>query len=62
VSAETGIHQGTLRHWRAANDGRGPESFTLGRKVMYRRSEVERWIAEQVQATRRGGKSSTAVA
>lgn len=53
VAAETGIPAATLRYWRHADTG--PASFTLGRRVVYRRSEVERWIAEQEQATRRGG-------
>ena len=53
VSEETGIPAATLRYWRHANIG--PASFSLGKRVVYRRSEVERWIAEQEQATRRGG-------
>ncbi|AUH69785.1 MULTISPECIES: helix-turn-helix transcriptional regulator [Gordonia] len=43
----------TLRYWRHAN--RGPASFVLGTKVLYRKSEIERWIAEQEAATTRGG-------
>lgn len=53
VSQETGINPGTLRYWRSTNQG--PASFSLGKRVVYRRSEVERWIAEQERATRRGG-------
>jgi predicted DNA-binding transcriptional regulator AlpA len=53
VSELTGVPLGTLRYWRHAD--LGPASFTLGRRVVYRRSEVERWIAEQEAATRRGG-------
>jgi DNA-binding transcriptional MerR regulator len=53
VAGETGIPAATLRYWRHADIG--PASFTLGRRVVYRRAEVERWIAEQEQATRRGG-------
>ena len=53
VSKLTGVPVGTLRYWRHANVG--PASFTLGRRVVYRRVEVERWIAEQEAATRRGG-------
>jgi predicted DNA-binding transcriptional regulator AlpA len=53
VSELTGVPVGTLRYWRHAN--LGPASFTLGRRVVYRRNEVERWIAEQEAATRRGG-------
>lgn len=53
VSEEIGINPGTLRYWRSTNQG--PPSFTLGKRVVYRRSELEKWIAEQEQATRRGG-------
>jgi predicted DNA-binding transcriptional regulator AlpA len=53
VSETTGIPVGTLRFWRHTNQG--PASFSLGKKVVYRRSELEAWIAEQEAATRRGG-------
>lgn len=53
VSEVTGVPVGTLRYWRHAD--LGPASFTLGRRVVYRRAEVERWITEQEQATSRGG-------
>jgi len=53
VSKITGVPVATLRYWRHA--GQGPASFTFGRRVVYRRSEIERWIAEQEEATRRGG-------
>ena len=53
VSDETGVPVGTLRYWRHA--GTGPESFKLGRRVVYRRSAVEAWIATQELATTRGG-------
>lgn len=55
VEKEYGINAGTLRFWRSTDQG--PASFTLGPRgrVVYRRSEVERWLAEQEQATRRGG-------
>jgi hypothetical protein len=44
---------GTLRQWR--HRGVGPRSFRLAGKVVYRRSDVEAWIAEQEQATAAGG-------
>lgn len=49
------FNQGTLRFWRHSDQG--PASFTVGPRgrVVYRRSEVERWLAEQENATRRGG-------
>jgi predicted DNA-binding transcriptional regulator AlpA len=55
VAEEFGLNAGTLRYWRSTDQG--PASFTLGPRgrVVYRRSEVERWIAEQEKATRRGG-------
>ncbi|XAM35599.1 DNA-binding protein [Mycobacterium tuberculosis] len=30
-----------------------PASFTLGRRVVYRRDEVSRWISKRESATRR---------
>lgn len=45
--------EGTLRFWRATN--RGPESFKIGGRVRYRRTAVQKWIAEQESATARGG-------
>ncbi len=56
VSGMTRLPDGTLRYYR--HTGIGPSSFKLGRRVVYRRSEVERWIAEQESATRRGGGST----
>lgn len=53
VSELIGTPAATLRYWRHADIG--PASFVLGKRVVYRRSEVERWITEQEQATRRGG-------
>lgn len=53
VAEMTGVPVGTLRYWRHAD--LGPASFTLGRRVVYRREEILRWIAEQEAATRRGG-------
>lgn len=34
----------TVRYWRHV--GKGPASFKLGRRVLYAREDVERWIAE----------------
>lgn len=43
----------TLRYWRHL--GIGPDSFRLGRRVVYRRDDVDRWITAQhdSQAARR---------
>jgi predicted DNA-binding transcriptional regulator AlpA len=53
VSDMTGVPVGTLRYWRHSDIG--PASFTLGRRVVYRRDEVLRWISARENATRRGG-------
>lgn len=53
VSAQTLVPVGTLRYWR--HIGTGPESFKLGRRVVYRQSAVDAWIAAQQIATTRGG-------
>lgn len=52
-SAMIGVPVGTLRYWRHSDIG--PASFTLGRRVVYRRDDVLRWISQQESATRRGG-------
>ena len=39
---------GTLRYWRFCN--MGPKSFKLGRRVLYRATELEAWLSEQEHA------------
>ncbi|MEO3938923.1 helix-turn-helix domain-containing protein [Dermatophilaceae bacterium Soc4.6] len=39
----------TLRYWRHL--GTGPRSFRLGRRVVYRASDLQTWIASQDDAT-----------
>lgn len=56
LSEEAHIPTETLRYWRA-NDS-GPASFKVGKRVLYRRSEVDAWFAEQEAATRRGGSAA----
>ncbi len=46
VAEMTRVDMGTLRWWRSIDDGRGPKSFKLGRRVMYRRADVEKWVKE----------------
>lgn len=40
----------TLRWW--LHNGTGPDHFKIGRRIMYRRSDIERWLEAQ---RRRGG-------
>lgn len=44
-SAEFGFPEATLYGWR--HRGIGPRSVRLGRRVYYRRADVERWIEEE---------------
>lgn len=45
VADRTGIPEGTLRFWR--HQGTGPKSAKLGRRLVYRESDVEGWIDAQ---------------
>ena len=38
----------TLRYWRHL--GIGPDGFRVGRRVMYRIEDLDRWITEQQDA------------
>ncbi|WP_353650084.1 helix-turn-helix domain-containing protein [Nakamurella sp. A5-74] len=38
----------TLVYWRGR--GEGPQSFRIGRRVVYRRHEIDRWIRAQETA------------
>ncbi|WP_346764340.1 helix-turn-helix domain-containing protein [Rhodococcus sp. B10] len=54
VSEIYGIPEATLRYWRHV--GEGPSSFVRGRRsVIYRRSEVDRWVTAQEAMSVRGG-------
>lgn len=53
ASSFLGVAENTLRYWRQV--GQGPQSFKLGRRICYRRDELERWLTEQEAATVRGG-------
>lgn len=46
-----GISPNTLYVWRHRRQG--PPSFRMGRRVMYRISALDEWIAEQEQADSR---------
>lgn len=43
---------GTLAQWRHRRFG--PPSFRVGGRVVYRRSQVERWLSDQERAAERG--------
>lgn len=51
LAEETGIPENTFRWWRHA--GSGPKSFKVGRRVMYRREDVDAWLNDAYKATGR---------
>jgi prophage regulatory protein len=48
----TGIPASTWRYW--AMIGEGPKSFKIGRRRVWKRSDVLAWIEEQAAATGTG--------
>ena len=38
----------TVRYWRCM--GTGPQAFKVGRRVLYRRADVEKWLEDHYQA------------
>jgi predicted DNA-binding transcriptional regulator AlpA len=49
VAARTRAPEATVRYWR--HIGYGPQGFRVGRRVVYQRSEVERWLSELAQVS-----------
>jgi predicted DNA-binding transcriptional regulator AlpA len=47
----------TIRYWR--HIGKGPRWFKVGRRVLYRRSDVDAWLAEQYDNAGSRGRGST---
>lgn len=52
VSELTRVPEATLRYWAHLGD-RGPKSAKLGRRRVWRRSEVEAWVDAQFAAADR---------
>ena len=46
VAAITRAPEATVRYWRHA--GTGPASFRIGRRVVYREQDVQRWIEHRM--------------
>lgn len=49
VSTLFRVPAATLRYWR--QHGQGPRSFKLGRRILYRRSDLTAWADEQYRRT-----------
>jgi predicted DNA-binding transcriptional regulator AlpA len=46
TSSDTGVSLKTLQYWRWAGHPDGPPFVKIGRRVYYRQSDLELWIAE----------------
>lgn len=49
-AAEYRVPLATARYWRATGKG-GPKTFRLGRRVMVRRADAEKWVREAYEAS-----------
>jgi hypothetical protein len=47
VELEFGIPATTLAFWRKAGVGSGPVFLRFGRRIKYRRIDIDAWIREQ---------------
>jgi phage terminase Nu1 subunit (DNA packaging protein) len=56
LAAELGVNLRTLDRWAVL--GIGPPRTRVGRKILYRRSSVSRWLLAQEQASERAGLST----
>lgn len=50
VAAHLRTAPSTLRYWR--HIGRGPDSFRVGKRVLYRATDVHTWLLSQRSTTR----------
>lgn len=48
--------ESTVRYWRW--QGTGPRSVKIGRRVLYRRDDVEQWIREHYADAEDAGRTS----
>lgn len=53
ASEITGVPVGTLRFWRATNQG--PRSYVVGRRLWYDVSDLKEWLHAQKAQSLRGG-------
>lgn len=51
VAELLGVSEWTLREWRQSKRADRPRSATLGRRVVYRESEVLAWIDARFEAS-----------
>jgi predicted DNA-binding transcriptional regulator AlpA len=42
------MHPNTLYRWRSV--GRGPQAYRIGRRLLYRRADVEAWFEQHAES------------
>ena len=47
VSTITGVPQKTLQYWRFAGASHAPKFIKLGKRVYYRKQDLDEWLAER---------------
>ena len=53
ASKRVGVPVGTLRFWRATNQG--PRSYVVGRRLWYDIEDLQAWVDAEKAASARGG-------
>jgi excisionase family DNA binding protein len=54
LAAYSNVSVATVYDWRHRRCG--PPGFRVGKHVRYRRSDVDRWVDKQIEATSRGSR------
>ena len=52
------VPDSTLRWWRSTKNPDAPASFNIGRRVFYRKSDLDAWLQRQYDATVTGSRSA----
>lgn len=55
VAAMTGLARQTFYKWRSEGNTKGPRAIVIGRRVRYRREDVDAWIAGLAETGGAGG-------
>ena len=55
VEDEFGVCLPMTTLYSLIENGRGPASFKVGRRIFVRRSDIDDWVEAQIKATARGG-------
>lgn len=45
------VPESTLRYWRSIKNPDAPASFNIGRRVRYRKTDLDTWLQKQYDAT-----------